>query len=250
MIPKIIHQTWKTKDIPDQWENAVFSCIEKNIDFKYILWTHETMDKFVQDHYFWFYETYKSYKYHIQRCDAFRYLVLYKYGGVYLDLDIICNENLNNFLDYELVLVKSYGFFNSFTNSFFMVIPGHPFFKHCITNLSNNINSYQYFGKHLHVMNSAGPLFLNKMINEYGEINNMRILKQEEFAGDCNFCNENTCKGGIYFTHLRGHSWHGIDSTIYNFLFCNKVTIIIVLLVIFYYKIKKYNKKNIINLNT
>lgn len=179
------------------------------------------MDIFVKNNYPDFYKTYKSYKYHIQRCDAFRYLVLYKYGGVYLDMDIICKKKLNNFLHYDLVLTRS-----SNTNSFYMVIPNHPFFKFCIDKLPDYINSFQYFGKHLHVMNSTGPYFLTKMVNDYGKIPNCYFLTKKEYAGDCNSCNENKCSGGIYFTHITGKSWHEIDSTIYNFVFCNYKKII------------------------
>lgn len=92
MIPKIIHQTWKNTKIPDNWIDAQKSCKILHPDYKYILWTHEDMDKFVKSEYPNFYKTYISYKYDIQRCDAFRYLVLYTYGGIYLDLDIVCKK--------------------------------------------------------------------------------------------------------------------------------------------------------------
>lgn len=49
MIPKIIHQTWKTNKIPDEWKDAVKTCKSINTDFKYILWTDKTMDKFVKN---------------------------------------------------------------------------------------------------------------------------------------------------------------------------------------------------------
>jgi len=226
MIPKIIHQTWKTKDIPDEWKDAVESCKSINKDFKHILWTHKTMDEFVKKFYPDFHKIYKSYKYDIQRCDVFRYLVLYKYGGVYLDMDIICNYKLNKLLKYNIVFANSSNVKTSFTNSFYMVIPNHPFFKFCIDHLQENIHNYEYFGKHLHVMYSTGPLFLTNMIETYGKIPNMYILTQNEFAGDCNVCNENNCNGGKYFTHIHGNSWHEIDSTIYNYCLCNYKKII------------------------
>ena len=136
-----------------------------------MLWTDEKMDKFVKQYYPNFYKIYKSYKYNIQRCYVFRYLVLYKY---------------------------------------------------CIESLSENMNNYQYFGKHLHVMYSTGPSYLTNMINNYGKMKDAYILTKKEYAGDCNVCNENTCQGGTYFTHIHGNSWHEIDSSIYNFLLCNK----------------------------
>ena len=115
-----------------------------------------------------------------------------------------------------------------------MFIPNHPFFKFCIDKLPDYIDSFQYFGKHLHVMNSTGPIFLSKMINKYGlqNIKNHYILSKKEWSGDCNSCNLNKCNGGIYFSMLEGKSWHSIDSTISNYIVCNYRKIIFILLIL------------------
>lgn len=232
MIPKIIHQTWKDENVPTKWKAAVDQCRAKHPDFEYKLWTDEMMDNFVQKQYPEFHAVYVSYKHHIQRCDAFRYLVLYKYGGVYIDMDIRCLKMLNKFLEYDVVLARSSNIETSFTNSFFMTVPNHPFFKYCIDHLAENKNKFQYFGKHMHVMSSTGPGFVSEMLRKYGDIPNSYVLTKEEFAGDCTACNEITCKGGEFFTHIQGHSWHEIDSTILNILLCNKKKILFGLAVV------------------
>ena len=38
MIPKIIHQTWKTLDIPEQWKDAVELCKTINEEYKHIIY--------------------------------------------------------------------------------------------------------------------------------------------------------------------------------------------------------------------
>jgi mannosyltransferase OCH1-like enzyme len=246
MIPKIIHQTWKTLDVPEEWTDAVESCKNKHKDYKHIIWTDEMMENFVKKEYTDFYDTYMSYPHNIQRCDAFRYLVLYKYGGIYLDMDIICKKKMDSLLEHDLVLTKSSNVENSYTNSFYMVIPNHPFIKFCIDNLPNYVNSFYYFGKHIHVMNSTGPVFLTKMVDKYGEknIKNIYILANDEFAGDCTVCNEDTCQGGTYFSHTIGQSWNSWDSLFYNFCFCNykKIIVVLLLLITTYYIFFKRNK--------
>jgi mannosyltransferase OCH1-like enzyme len=246
MIPKIIHQTWKNTEIPDNWKESPKLCKSLHPDYKYILWTDDDMDTFVKKEYPNFYKVYISYRYDIQRCDAFRYLVLYKYGGIYIDLDIVCKKNLNNFLHYDFVLSKSTSNLEtSVTNSFIMIIPEHPFFKYCISQLHNYSNSHSYYGKHLHVMYSTGPSFLQNMINNYGKISNMYILTKNEFAGDCNTCNKNNCNGSLYFKHLNGESWFNIDSYFYNFCACNymKIIFVIIMLIILFLFYKFYIKK-------
>ena len=169
MIPKLIHQTWKTLDVPDKWKDAVESCKNTNKDYTHIIWSDVMMENFVKKEYPDFYDIYMSYIYDIQRCDSFRYLVLYKYGGIYLDMDIVCKKKLDSLLKYDLVISNSANTPSSFTNAFYMVTPNNPFIKFCIDNLPNYVNSYYYFGKHFHIMNSTGPEFLTNMIKKYGK---------------------------------------------------------------------------------
>jgi mannosyltransferase OCH1-like enzyme len=236
MIPKIIHQTWKTNIIPSNWIIAVESCKKINKDYQHIIWTDDTMIIFVKENYPELYDMYCNYKYNIQRCDVFRYLVLYKYGGIYLDMDIICKSKLDYLLSYDIVFAKSSNIKSSFTNSFFMAQPNNRFIKYAIDNLYANMNKYKYLGKHFHIMNSTGPSYLNyiyiKYLNE-NEISNNYILSNNEFAGNCNVCNEDKCEGGSLFIHIKGSSWHSFDSKFYNFILCNYKKIIIMILIFF-----------------
>jgi len=40
-VPAIIHQTWKSKDIPEKWKAAQQSCVELHPDYEYRLWTDD-----------------------------------------------------------------------------------------------------------------------------------------------------------------------------------------------------------------
>jgi mannosyltransferase OCH1-like enzyme len=245
MIPKIIHQTWKTSEIPENWKFGVDECKRIHNDYEYKLWTDEMMEEFVKKEYPDFYQIYKSYKYHIQRCDAFRYLVLYKYGGIYIDMDIVCKKKLDNLLKYDIIFAKSSNIKSSYTNSLMISSKNNKFIKYCIDNLPKYRNNKIFLGKHFHIMNSTGPSFYSKMINDYKleNIDNYYILSNDEFAGDCNACNETKCKGGHYFTHVKGQTWNSFDSLFYNFCLCNYkkiifviIIIIIIILLYLYYK--------------
>jgi mannosyltransferase OCH1-like enzyme len=89
IIPKIIHQTYKTFDsIPDKWLYTQQLVRTHNADFEYMFWTDVTLREFLHANYPYFLSTYDSYRYTIQRIDAVRYFLLYHYGGFYIDLDI------------------------------------------------------------------------------------------------------------------------------------------------------------------
>jgi mannosyltransferase OCH1-like enzyme len=251
MIPKIIHQTWKNTEIPENWKFGVEECKKIHDDYEYKLWTDDMMEDFVKKEYSDFYETYKSYKYHIQRCDAFRYLVLYKYGGIYIDMDIVCKKKLDNLLKYDIVFTKSPNVTHLFTNAFYMSTKNNKFIKYCIDNLPKNAKNRLLFGKHSHVVYSTGPNFLSNMIKDYKleNIKNNYVLTREEYAGNCDVCNisnTNICEGGYYFTHVVGQSWNSLDSKLFNDITCiykNKIMfvfLLLIIIIIIYFILKKF----------
>lgn len=92
-IPKIIHQTWKTKDVPEKWRESQESwkALEKD-GFVYKLWTDEDNRNLIKRFYPWFLSTFDGYEHGIQRADAVRYFILHKENGLYCDLDICCKR--------------------------------------------------------------------------------------------------------------------------------------------------------------
>lgn len=98
-IPKIIHQTWKTSEIPDQWKSSsekYKEFVSTHPGWEYKLWTDEDNRNLIKNYYPWFLEQYDNYEHGIQRADAVRYFILHKYGGIYSDLDIQPKIDLNN----------------------------------------------------------------------------------------------------------------------------------------------------------
>ena len=100
-FPKIIHQVYGF------WDNKISKEIQKRIDswkkmhtdYKYILWGRKTSREFIKNHYNWFLNLYDSYPYNIQRVDAIRYFILYHYGGIYSDIDLIPVKNISPLLE-------------------------------------------------------------------------------------------------------------------------------------------------------
>ena len=50
-IPKIIFQTWKTYDVPDNWKYGQKTVKEKNKDWKYVLLSDEDNLRIVKQHF-------------------------------------------------------------------------------------------------------------------------------------------------------------------------------------------------------
>jgi mannosyltransferase OCH1-like enzyme len=60
----------------------------QNPGWQEVIWDEAAVLKLIQDDFPWFLDTYLSYPRLVQRSDVMRYMVLYKYGGVYLDADV------------------------------------------------------------------------------------------------------------------------------------------------------------------
>ena len=163
LIPKIIHQTYKTEDIPEHWKEGRQKCLDLHPDYKYILWTDEMAYEFIKEEYPWFLDTFENYKYPIERADAIRYFILSHYGGVYIDLDDGCERKLDPLLAFPAFLRKTspLGVSNDVMGS----VPRHPFFLKALKSLKH-YDKY-WFIPYMTIMGSTGPLFLSVIWKQY-----------------------------------------------------------------------------------
>ncbi|CAI6815150.1 BFH_HP2_G0054300.mRNA.1.CDS.1 [Saccharomyces cerevisiae] len=203
LIPKIIHQTYKTEDIPEHWKEGRQKCLDLHPDYKYILWTDEMAYEFIKEEYPWFLDTFENYKYPIERADAIRYFILSYYGGVYIDLDDGCERKLDPLLAFPAFLRKTspLGVSNDVMGS----VPRHPFFLKALKSLKH-YDKY-WFIPYMTIMGSTGPLFLSviwKQYKRWGIPKNgtVRILQPAYYK----------MHSYSFFSITKGSSWHLDDA--------------------------------------
>ncbi len=97
-IPRILHQTWKTPDLPPQWRPFRDSWLRHHPGWRHVLWTDEDNRRLIAEHHPWFLPTYDAFPRPIQRVDAAKYFILHTLGGVYADLDSECFRPLDPLL--------------------------------------------------------------------------------------------------------------------------------------------------------
>lgn len=90
MIPRIIHQTWKTEAIPEKFRAWIRTWRAKNPDWEYRFWTDRELLEFVDRMYPEWLPLYCSWDLGVRRADAARYMLLDHFGGVYADIDAEC----------------------------------------------------------------------------------------------------------------------------------------------------------------
>ena len=168
-IPRIIHQTYETHQVPSMWNATVNSVMEMNKnDFEYRRWSHEEMAEFVKKHEYEFYtHTYVNYRYSMQRIDSFRYVLMYYIGGIYVDMDNGCNRpfiDLVNTLEQLDPNVKNLACFPrrdpfGVESDFLISSPNHPFYRQLISNL--DLFNRNYFFHFWTMLVSAGPIYVS-----------------------------------------------------------------------------------------
>lgn len=163
MIPKIIHQTAKTNDIPDVWKKYQLKVQALHPDWEYRLWTDEDNLAFVETEYPEYLDLFINLPKNIMRADVIRYLIMYRIGGLYLDLDY---EMLRpfEFLDYAMVLPlntsKATGDSDDGVgNCIFASEPNHPFWMTVMQTLMDK----PPLAKDIDVESSTGPAFLSEV---------------------------------------------------------------------------------------
>lgn len=168
-IPRIIHQIYKTHEVPARWNSTVNSVVEMNKnDFKYRRWSDAEMHEFVKEYEYEFYiNTYTKYSYNIQRVDSFRYVLMYHIGGIYIDMDNGCNRpfidliNTLESLDSSTMELAAFPQQESFgvESDFLISSAYHPFYRQLISRLP--LFNHNYILHFWTVLLSAGPIYVS-----------------------------------------------------------------------------------------
>lgn len=157
LIPKIIMQTWKTRDIPEKWKASPASIRKHMSKWKYVLQTDEDNRNLIRDHYPQYLERYDSFRYPIQRVDFVRYAWLHRNGGLYLDLDFEVTRPLDEFFQGgSLFFLPSENGRWRYNNSVMASVPNHPFWIDLMDYIVNQPKQF-YWNTVNQVMMEAGP---------------------------------------------------------------------------------------------
>lgn len=168
--PKIIHQTWKTEKIPTNFLPFVNSWKIKNPDWRYLLWTDRDCKKFMKTNYPDFLKLYNAYNEQIKRIDAFRYFLLYHYGGLYVDIDFECLKPFDALVNMESTCIlglepelhaeRLYNKERLICNAIMASTRKHRFWKHVFSMLIKCKNEKD-------VLDATGPMMLKNAFDTY-----------------------------------------------------------------------------------
>ena len=165
MIEKNIFQSWHTKQLHPLIQQKINSFKELNSDYTYYLYDDNDMDDFVNQHFIGeISELYNKLNIIVAKVDFWRYLVLYKYGGIYLDMDSSIEKPLNELIKHEdQAIITAEGNPNLYVQWSLIFSKEHPILKKTIELICNNIKNNRY-PNNIHKM--TGPTVYTEAINE------------------------------------------------------------------------------------
>lgn len=164
MIPKKIYQTWYTKEIPEKIKSVIDNMKRLNPSYEYQLFDDDDIHSFIKDNYGR--QTLLSFEQlsiGAAKADLWRYLVLYKNGGIYLDLDSAIYSNLDSLIKEEDEAIisreKNYGLFVQWC---LMFNKEHPILEKTIERCIFNIKTR----KTENILQLTGPHVFSDSIND------------------------------------------------------------------------------------
>jgi len=176
MIEKNIFQSWYTRDLHPVIQQKIDTYIQLNPTYKYHLYLDEDMDKFVNTFFPGIIaDSYNKLNIIVAKVDFWRYLILYKYGGIYLDMDSSIELPLDSLIkDGDEAIITAEGNPNLYVQWGLIFKKEHPILKRTIDRIVKNIRINRY-PNDIHKM--TGPTVYTEGINEIH-----RELFNEELA--------------------------------------------------------------------
>lgn len=158
-IPKIIFQTWKNRtDLPPNyryWSNTLRAL---NPQHEYVLWDDKDNRAFIDREFPWFLPQYDSYPREIFRADIIRLFFLYRFGGLYADLDTECLRPIDTSLAGARVVLGRMGTDSEFPHSIpNAMMASAPFELFWLLAIAMAIERVQEINGNTEIMRHKGP---------------------------------------------------------------------------------------------
>ena len=194
-IPKIIHQTYGSQALSSKLRYFVQSWRELNPGWEIRFYDDEACLNFVKQHFPEYLEAYVTLPKSVERSDFFRYMIIYKYGGVYTDIDTECRTPLDEVLlptdtmvvgwEYESesqlsALDHHYVRQNQVLQWTFMAAPGHPALREVCDFIKNHATTKFSDNNNRDTLEKTGPGIFTDVVLRHSKLHPPFDVNDEE----------------------------------------------------------------------
>lgn len=168
-IPRKIFQSWKTLHLDPCIQQNTERLKQLNPEYEYQIFDNKKCRNFLQKYYGQNYvNAFDNVKSGAFKCDLWRYAVLYKYGGVYIDIDMQPIKPLKNIIretDKFLSVKDASGMPCRIYQAFIAVVPNHPIMKYALEASLYNIATRTKFP--FESLSITGPITMGVAVNMF-----------------------------------------------------------------------------------
>jgi len=133
-IPRTVYQSWTSRDMaPNMKANFDNWRTTNGDDYKFVFFDDKEQRDWMETNCAKYWPAWNAMELPAARADLFRYCLLYVYGGVWSDIDVVPERPLRDFVpssSVKLVVVHDGGMGSMFLyTAFIAATPGHPVLK-------------------------------------------------------------------------------------------------------------------------
>jgi len=209
-VPPVLHHiALGTRVMRPTWEEAVQNCLDWHPGWEAHFWTDENARTFVAERFPELLAMWDEYPYPVQRVDALRYMVLYEFGGVVLDMDLKCKRSLGPLRRFDFVAPAAHP--TGFSIGFMMASKQNDYVGQIVQSLG--VYNRRWLGlPYPTVMFSTGCHFASTIHASAKNRAELKIL-----AGPGDQPKLHMLNGRVstpLFDHLGSSSWHSYDASL------------------------------------
>jgi len=175
-IPLNIYQLWHSDILPSMMEQYNNILKESNPEFNIIIYNLTMARLFISNNFdekvLYAFDMLKPIAY---KSDLWRYCILYKYGGIYLDIKYypVNNFKFIQLVDKEYYCIDMPSSYNGIYNAIIISKPNNLFLLDAINSIVDNVNN-NFYGKYS--LEPTGPLLLKRLFIK-NNLNHKFVLK-------------------------------------------------------------------------
>jgi len=178
-IPKIIHQTSSKDEMDVECYETCLINRYMNPEYEYMFYDNTDVENYISINYPEYKKAFNMLIPGAFKADLFRYLVLYREGGVYIDCKASTVIPLREFISPDIGFVsfrdRPKG---SIQISFIASIPGHPILKKCIDMAIHNILNKNYG---INMLDITGPQLCGRAFNRLLGTDDMANIEEKTY---------------------------------------------------------------------
>jgi len=178
-IPHNLFQTWSSKNLPPKMKEVVEYNMIMNPEITFYLYDDNDCRDFIKANFdSSVLDAFDCLKPGAYKADLWRYCVLYKYGGVYMDIKFKCLRKLKDIMTGNFVVMDRPEWFRSIGiyNAFMIFNKEHPFLLKAIEKTVSNVQKRKYGYNDLY---PTGPGMLGDLFMKNRSIAPMIVMKNE-----------------------------------------------------------------------